>query len=221
MARGHRARTRWAFTPSSSLTRCSRITAVCDANTLSGRLLPVDMAGTVCRQCGQSLPPEAKACPRCGRVVDLRQTESPTTVRPKPPPSTYRKLLWIVVVLLVVAAILLGVLYSVPFPVRVTVRDELPSPAATPSGCGTHVGGLDLSVGHTIHLSWSAIPPEVVALSISPLAGGSVVYNASGTSGSGTFSSTVPSYIVLLTNCGSTATTVTISAYYDSEAPLL
>jgi hypothetical protein len=126
-----------------------------------------------------------------------------------------------VVSFVVVVAVTLAALYWVPFPTQVTVREEVPSPAANPSGCGTHVSGLDLSAGHTIHLSWLTSPSEVVGLSISPLSGGSVVYNVSGTSGSGTFSSTASSYIVVVTNCGTTSTTVTVSAYYNAGAPLL
>jgi len=126
-----------------------------------------------------------------------------------------------VVALVVAAGVTLAVLYLVPFPVQVTVREQLTSPATSPSGCGSNAGGLDLAAGHAIHLSWQTAPSEVVGLLIAPLAGGTAVFNASGASGSGTFSSNAASYVVFVTNCGRTTTTVTVTASYNSDAPLI
>ncbi|HYA70141.1 MAG TPA: hypothetical protein VEH28_02065 [Thermoplasmata archaeon] len=121
---------------------------------------------------------------------------------------------------LVGLSVVLAALYLVPFPGQVAYRTQFHSSAAAAPGCGRSTEGLDVSSGQTIHLSWLTTPAVSVTLTVSPLSGGPVVYNGTGVSGSGSFSSTVVTYLLAATNCGDVGTTVTVSAHYDFEAPL-
>jgi hypothetical protein len=122
---------------------------------------------------------------------------------------------------IIAAVVVLAVLYLVPFPEQVTVRAHFPSIAGGPTGCGMSVEGLHLASGESVHFSWYTTPPTRVNVSVTPLSGNQVVYNQTGTSGDDVFSTTEADYLVVVTNCGGQAATVTVSASYNSQAPLL
>ena len=174
-----------------------------------------------CSKCGGPLSPGAVTCPKCGTPTSSSSPRPALTDRVGPRSAGARKLLLVALAPILAVVVVLAVLYLVPFPERVTVRSQFTSIAGGPSGCGRNVAGLHLTPGESVHFSWYTTPVTSVNLTVSPLSGSPVVYNQTGTSGDGVFSTTTSSYLVVVTNCGSQVTTVTVSAYYNSQAPIL
>jgi len=133
------------------------------------------------------------------------------------------------VAIAVVVVAVLVVLAVVPTPQRATYQTDLPVYGPNILGCGHSVliaESWTFPAGKWIHLSWTTSPATNITIVASTPPTGNVSlgggnFSESGTSGSRTFQASGGEYEFDFFNCENQATTVTISAYYNFNAPLL
>lgn len=121
---------------------------------------------------------------------------------------------------------ILVLLATVPVPQHVTYSIDSLVTGPTQRGCGETLFDLyewALPAGKLIHLSWSTNPAADVFVNMSTILTdtfGPTFFWGHGSSGANSFYANGGAYEVNVTNCGSQQTTVTISASYNSSAPL-
>lgn len=189
------------------------------------------MAGTqggtapqFCARCGHPLQAGASFCSFCATPVASSSLPQPFYAAPPPPPTKpLGKALWAVIIVVVVVVVVLVILAAVPVAQRSEYQTQIVAPAAGLFGCGTtSIGAIQsFPSGKTIHVSWTTTPAENITLGIVGMEEESGVFSGSGSSGSGTFYSIGDEYDFGVSNCGSQATSVSITAYYNFNAPLL
>ena len=128
----------------------------------------------------------------------------------------------------VLAAILtvavLVLLAVVPVAQRAEFDAGLPVYGPNAFGCGHSVfWGWSFPAGKAVHFTWTTNPATNITLQVNTTQGSiqTEVLSASGSAGSATLFSIGDTYGFDVHNCQSQFTTVTFSAYYNYNAPVL
>jgi len=179
---------------------------------------PAGKVARYCVGCGQPLAPGAPSCPLCG---------TPTT-RPAPRRRlSARADKWVFrgcVAAAVVGVAVLVALAVVPVAQRAQFNADLPVLELGPGGCGHSIfWGWSFPAGKAVHLTWTTNPATDIALQVNTTQGSNQteVLSETGSAGNATLYSTGDAYGFDVHNCQNQSTTMTFSAYYDFNAPLL
>lgn len=140
--------------------------------------------------------------------------------RPKPDRRSRNRII-VATVVIVVVAILIS-LATVPVAQHKTYTLQGVAAAAGIHGCSPDaVGFQSFPMGKTVQVSWSTVPATPVLITVAETQNGTGVFLGPGASGSGSFYSAGGYYWFTVCNSGSQATSVTISAYYNFQGPIL
>lgn len=179
-----------------------------------------------CAECGQPIPIGARVCPSCATPVSSGPSAPRVrAVVPSAPPVRDRaspKALGATIGVVVAVVVVLASLAVIPVAQRTGSTTQVTTSGSGVTGCGaTPVGSIQTyPAGKTVHFSWTTTPATSVTVSIVDQESGPI-FSGLGSSGSGTFVSNGDQYGFEIVNCENQGTTVTVSVYYNFDAPLL
>lgn len=122
--------------------------------------------------------------------------------------------------------VILVVLATVPFPQRVSFQIGSLVTGPTQRGCGLTLftlAGWTFPAGKLIHFSWTTNPTTDVFFNMSTILNdsfGPTFFSGYASSGTESFYANGGTYEVNVSNCEDWQTTVTVSAYYNFDAPM-